>query len=183
MKKFISEFKTFITRGNAMDMAVGVIVGGAFSAIVNALTENILRPVINWIISLFMSDATKPAYTILKGVTDADGVLDLTKSIYIDWGAFISAILNFLLIALVLFFIVKLINTISVGGKKANEDFKRRQAAIKKYRSEGISAKEAVARYEAEERQKNEAAAKAEQAKAEQNTRLLEEIRDLLKNK
>ena len=48
MKKFFKEFKTFITRGNVLDMAVGVIVGGAFTAIVNALSNNILKPVINW---------------------------------------------------------------------------------------------------------------------------------------
>ncbi len=191
MKKFFSEFKTFITRGNVMDMAVGVIVGGAFTAIVNALTNNILRPVINFIISLFLNDSTQPAYTILKRV-ETDGVLDLTKSIYIDWGAFLSAIINFLLIALVLFLIVKLINSLSANGKKANEEFKMKKEAVKKYCGEGISRKEAIAKYEAEkkaeaeakaaeEAAKAEAEARAAQEKAEQNTRLLAEIRDLLK--
>ena len=52
MKKFFGEFKTFITRGNVLDMAVGVIVGSAFTAIVTALTKNILQPLINWIIYL-----------------------------------------------------------------------------------------------------------------------------------
>lgn len=118
--KFFKEFKTFITRGNVLDMAVGVIVGGAFTAIVNALTKNILQPVINWIIAACVGgDALGSAVTILSGSAD-----DLTTAIYIDWGAFISAIINFLLIAFVLFCIVKTINALNDGRK----DMKKRKA-------------------------------------------------------
>ena len=56
MKKFFREFKTFITRGNVMDMAVGVIIGGAFTAIVTALTNNIIRPFINWIVAALVGN-------------------------------------------------------------------------------------------------------------------------------
>ena len=54
MKKFFGEFKTFIMRGNVLDMSVGVIVGGAFTGIVNGLTNNILKPLINWVLSLIL---------------------------------------------------------------------------------------------------------------------------------
>ena len=69
MKKFFEEFKTFITRGNVLDMAVGVIVGGAFTAIVTALTKNILQPLINWIIYLISGSqgSLDGVYTFLVG--------------------------------------------------------------------------------------------------------------------
>ena len=71
MKKFFGEFKKFITRGNVMDMAVGVIVGSAFTAIVNALSNNILKPVINWILAkLFGAGA-------VKDMTSIDLVVDI----------------------------------------------------------------------------------------------------------
>lgn len=117
MKKFLGEFKTFITRGNVLDMAVGVIVGGAFTAIVNAVCNNVLRPVINWLLALiFGQNSLDGLYTFLKRAetTDESGkvILDLANSIYIDWGTLISAIIQFLLIAWVLFCIVKAINAI-----------------------------------------------------------------------
>ena len=58
MKKFFGEFKKFITRGNVLDMAVGVIIGGAFTGIVNGLSNFILKPIINWVIALFMGEGT-----------------------------------------------------------------------------------------------------------------------------
>ncbi len=120
MKKFFDEFKKFITRGNVMDMAVGVIVGSAFTAIVNALSNNILKPVINWILAKILgADALSELFTFLKTVYAVDEtgatVPDLTQSIYIDWGAFINAVINFFLIALVLFCIVKAFNRVREG--------------------------------------------------------------------
>lgn len=110
MKKLLKEFKTFITRGNVVDLSVGVIVGSAFTAIVTALSDHIIKPIINWVLSLVMgSNSLDGIYTYLKKV-ETDGVVDLTNSIYIDWGAFINAIINFLIIAVVVFTIVKLIN-------------------------------------------------------------------------
>ena len=104
MKKFFGEFKKFITRGNVLDMAVGVIVGGAFTAIVNGLSNNILKPLINWLIAaLIGKDGLTGAITMLSPAYAEDGALDLASSIYIDWGAFISAVINFFLIAFVLF--------------------------------------------------------------------------------
>ena len=135
MKGFFEEFKKFITRGNVIDMSVGVIVGGAFTSIVNAMTNNILKPVINWILALILgSDSLSGIYTYLKVVytVDAEGKTtdvpdligkeaDLTQSIYIDWGAFINAIINFLIIALVLFTIVKIINFVSDTTQRLND--------------------------------------------------------------
>lgn len=129
MKKFFKEFKTFITRGNVLDMAVGVIVGGAFTAIVTALTKNILQPLINWIIYLISGSqgSLDGVYTFLVG--DAS---DLSSAIYIDWGAFISAIINFLLIAFVLFLVVKTINKLQEGGERFVKDYKKLDKADKK---------------------------------------------------
>lgn len=131
MKKFFGEFKKFITRGNILDMAVGVIVGGAFTAIVNGLTNNVLKPIINWILALIFEKETgenglESAVTMLKPKYDAvTGEVDLANSIYIDWGAFISAIINFLLIAIVLFTIVKVINRIKESNDKIEQGLKK----------------------------------------------------------
>lgn len=138
MKKFLGEFKTFITRGNVLDMAVGVIVGGAFTAIVNAVCNNVLRPVINWLLALiFGQNSLDGLYTFLKRAetTDESGkvVLDLANSIYIDWGTLISAIIQFLLIAWVLFCIVKAINAIKeeAGSAMKKKATKTERAEMK----------------------------------------------------
>ena len=111
MKKFFEEFRKFITRGNVVDMAVGVIVGSAFTAIVNGMSNFILKPLINFVLALiFGKNSLSELYTVLQEVRLEDGSLDLANSIYIDWGAFINAVLNFFIVAFVLFSIVKLIN-------------------------------------------------------------------------
>lgn len=107
MKKFFSDFKKFITRGNVVDMAIGVIVASAFTAIVTALTNKIIMPFINYLLSLGGA-GLESAYTFLKKVVLEDGTVDLANSIYIDWGAFITAIINFLLVAFVLFTILRI---------------------------------------------------------------------------
>lgn len=120
----IAEFKAFINRGNVIDLAVGVIIGGAFSAIVTALTSQIFTPLINWALSAAGGKgALENARTIL-GETyyvtagDPSSGVDWAATNYIDWGAFISAVINFLLIAVILFVIVKMINT---ADKKKKE--------------------------------------------------------------
>ena len=107
MKKFFKEFKQFITRGNVLDMAVGVIVGGAFTAIITALTNQILQPLINWLLA-GTGAGLEAAVTVLKPVYDDAGALDLANSIYINWGAFITAVINFILVAFILFCVVKI---------------------------------------------------------------------------
>lgn len=124
----LKEFKDFITRGNVVDLAVGMIIGAAFTAIVTALVTNIFQPLIN---SIPMGDGVSGLITMLVG-KNADGVvvynygwvapvqeIDLTQSIYINWGAFIMAIVNFLLVAAVLFGIIKAINTLKATSEKA----------------------------------------------------------------
>lgn len=120
MKKFFSDFKKFITRGNIVDMAIGVIVGSAFSAIVKALTDKIIMPFINYLLSLGGTGLSS-AYTFLKKAEDDLGNIDLANSIYIDWGAFITAIINFLIIAFTLFIILKVAMKSSEMLKLARE--------------------------------------------------------------
>ena len=157
---FFADFKKFITRGNVLDMAVGVIVGGAFTAIINGLSNNILKPIINWLLATLLgADSLKDVFTFLKTayVTDEAGVatseIDLANSIYIDWGAFINAVINFFLIAFTLFVIVRVINKV-----RAKMDEKETKAAAEKKAAEEAAKKEADAAA---------AAAAAEKAAAE----------------
>ena len=176
MKKFFEEFKKFITRGNIVDMAVGVTVGSAFTAIVNGLTNNILKPLINWVLALiFQANSLSDIYTMLKEVK-VDGVVDLTQSIYIDWGAFINAVINFFIIAFVLFVIVKIFNGIMDGREKLGEALAKgkptkEQKKMMKEAGVNLKDKEAVkaflenlAKEEAEKKAQEEAEA-AEQAR------------------
>lgn len=111
MKKLWAEFKKFISRGSVMDLAVGTIIGAAFTSIVSALSNGILKPLINWVIYLIVgSKNVDEMYTILVKAVDSSGAIDLSNSIYIDWGAFISAVINFFLVALVLFWLIKAFN-------------------------------------------------------------------------
>ena len=198
MKKFFTEFKKFITRGNVMDMAVGVIVGSSFTAIVNAMSNNILKPFINYLLALILgTGALEDAYTILGTpayTVDADGnkILDLANTIYIDWGAFINAIINFILIAFVLFTIVKLVNKM----REENAEMLSKAQVKKPTREErkemkklGIKRRDkaAVEAYYAEKARLAEEAKKEAEEKArlekEQNPsteELLKQIRDLL---
>lgn len=143
MKKFIGEFKKFITRGNVVDLAVGVIIGGAFTGIVNGLSNYVLKPVINWVLSLILGkDGLSGAVTVLSPVYDeTTKLLDLSKSIYIDWGAFISAIINFFIVAFVLFLIVKTINRVQEGNQKLKDElakFKLTKEDKKELKARGI---------------------------------------------
>ena len=165
---FFADFKKFITRGNVLDMAVGVIVGGAFTAIINALSNNILKPIINWLLATILGkDSLSEVYTFLTTVYKVDeaGVatteIDLTNSIYIDWGAFINAIINFFLIAFTLFMIVRTINNIrkkldakelaEKAAKQAEEDAKKAEADAKAKEAEAQAAA-AAAQKAAEEK-------------------------------
>lgn len=201
MKKFFGEFKKFITRGNIVDMSVGVIVGGAFTGIVNALSNNILKPVINFFLALILGkDSLSGIFTYLKKVETTqvvDGVtttvVDLEQSIYIDWGAFINAIINFLIIAFVLFSIVKALNKLSESQKRLQD--RKNIIAYKQDKGLKLSKKDLafLKDLEEKEQQAKEAALKAEEEariKAEEEAKkltkseaLLVEIRDLLAKK
>ena len=182
MKNFIAEFKKFITRGNVVDLAVGVIVGGAFTAIVNGLSNFILKPLVNYALALIIGKDTLseivtmllPAYT-----PDEAGaqVLDLANSIYIDWGSFINAILNFFIIAFVLFCIVRVINRVRdnqkdlVNKAKKNKPTKEERKAMK---ADGVKLRDkaAVAAWYAAKAEREAAEAAAAAAAAEEKARL-----------
>lgn len=198
MKKFFDEFKVFITRGNVIDMAVGVTVGSAFTAIVTAVSTNIIKPFINWIISLLIGAETLSQCFTFLGAKPADLTdpnLDLTLYNYIDWGAFINAIINFFVIAFVLFCVVKAINTFTAKQKEMTakllegvisyEDKKAmKKQGIKLKDKEAVDAyfkaKQAEAdRIKAEEEEKERLEREANPSTED----LLKQIRDILQNK
>ena len=192
MKKFFGEFKKFITKGNVVDMAVGVIIGSSFTAIVNAVSNNVLKPLINFVLAkIFNADSLKDVYTMLKEGYDETGALDLSQSIYIDWGTLINAIINFFLIALVLFCIVRFINHLREGNKKIADSFPTKEERIEmKKRGIRLKDKHAVAMFLEEKEKAAEEAKKAAEEKArrekEENPsteELLKQIRDLLASK
>ncbi len=157
MKQFWQDFKKFISRGNVVDMAVAVIVGGAFTAIVTALTSHIIQPLINWIISLCLgNNGLESAYTILSPGYDELGNFSLSASIYIDWGALISAVINFFIIALVLFSILRVITKTTGAISQSVKEMPTREEK-KELKKQGVDFKnrEAVVKATAELREKN----------------------------
>lgn len=129
MKKLWAEFKTFISRGNVMDLAVGMIIGSAFTAIINALVKNILTPLINAIPG---SGATGALQTVLReAVVDESGNV-VTEALILDWGAVIGAVVTFLLTAAVLFLIVKAFNRFKETGGKLKSELEKAVATAKK---------------------------------------------------
>ena len=118
MKKFFEEFKAFVMRGNVMDMAVGVIVGGAFGAITTALVSNVVTPLLA---VLFNSPNPDALNITLRAADEAAG----TEAIVLGLGTFLGAIINFLVIALVLFSVIKAINKakeLAESTKKKEEE-------------------------------------------------------------
>ena len=110
MKKLFAEFKEFISRGNVMDLAVGVIIGGAFGAIVTSLCNDIIMPVIQLIISK---------------IAGVESIEEMTKVLNVGpvaFGNFIAAVLNFLIMALIIFLMVKGINKLMNLKKKKEEE-------------------------------------------------------------
>ena len=170
MSKLWEEFKVFINKGNAMALAVGTIIGGAFGNITKSVTNDLIMPVVNIFLGgTDFSDAkvalprmpwVEPTYETIVGADGAEIVQEVQN--YLTYGNFISAVINFLILAAVVFFLVKGMNKIS-------------EAATRKEREEAEAAAAAAAAAAAEEAAKNPPAPTAEE--------LLAEIRDLLKNK
>ncbi len=104
MKKFISEFKEFISRGNVIDMAIGVVVGGAFKGIIDSLVNNIIMPVVGWLIGGI--DFTKFVITLPTSAGEE------AEAAVIAYGTFINSVISFIIIAFVLFLVVKVINSL-----------------------------------------------------------------------
>ena len=111
MKGFLKEFREFISRGNVMDMAVGIIIGGAFTAIVNSLVDDIISPLLG-----------------LIGGGNFDTLSVQIGGVTLFYGKFITAIINFILIALVLFLIIKAMNKAREAGEKLVKKNKEEEA-------------------------------------------------------
>ena len=139
MKKlsWISEFKTFIMRGNVIDLAVGVIIGGAFQSIVTSVINDLVMPFIglltgdvnfvNQFIVLRLPDGA-PADTVYKSLEEATAAGATT----FNYGSFITALINFLIMAFVIFMLVKFINKVSALGKKKKEEAEEEAAPTTK---------------------------------------------------
>lgn len=123
MKKFLNEFKEFALKGNVMSLAIGVIIGGAFQAIVNSLTKDIISPIIG-----------------IFAKTDFSNLILNVNGAEIKYGSFITAVINFIIMAFIIFMIVKLINKLNSLGKKEEE---KKEATTKtcKYCQSTISIK------------------------------------------
>lgn len=194
MKKFFGEFKKFITRGNIVDMAVGVIVGSAFTAIVTALTNSIIKPFINWILAMITGgNGLSSIYTFLKKVEITDPAtgktsVDLVNSIYINWGDFIVKILDFLIIAFVIFTMVKIINKSREYMQKAADRIEKaypNRAERKELKKRGVDLKDRKAVQEGlkqliEEQEEARKQAEANKPKVEKTEDILKDIRTLL---
>ena len=122
MKKFMEEFKAFVMRGNVMDMAVGVIIGGAFGAITSSLVANVITPLLA---ALFNSPNPDALNITLRAADEAAG----TEAIVLGLGTFLGTIINFLVIALCLFSVIKAINKAKELAEKAKKKEEEEAAA------------------------------------------------------
>lgn len=119
MKKFFSEFKQFISRGNVMDMAIGVIIATAFGKITTSLVNDVFMPFIGWLIGGF--DLSKLNITLSPAVLDEAGEV-VKEAVVIGIGTFLTTIIDFILVAFVVFLIVKAFNTARTKLEKKKEE-------------------------------------------------------------
>ena len=181
---FFKAFKKFITRGNVLDMAVGVVVGGSFSKIVNGLVNYIINPLVGIFIKGGSLDSIKTIiHPAVEEVVDEAGnvVTAASAEVALLWGTWFQTILDFLIVALCIFTIVRVIVRVRErleADKIAAEEAKAKEAAEKAAADKAIA--DAAAAEKAAELAKKQAELDASTLKQEQ---LLAEIRDLLKNK
>ena len=126
MKKFMEEFKAFVMRGNVMDMAIGVIIGGAFGAITKSLVDNVITPLLAFLFGSPNTDALN--ITLRAAETDAAGEV-VKDALVLGLGTFVGAIINFLVIALVLFSVIKAMNKARELAEKAKKKEEEEAAA------------------------------------------------------
>ncbi|QIK57552.1 large conductance mechanosensitive channel protein MscL [Erysipelothrix sp. HDW6A] len=117
MKKFLNEFKEFALKGNALELAIGVIIGGAFNQIVTSLVNDIIMPVFGLIIG---NDIAKNAIELVPAKGDA-------KAVLLSWGSFLQSVINFVIIALTIFVFIKVIS--SFNKKRVEEEVVEEVAA------------------------------------------------------
>ena len=116
MKKFFQEFKEFINKGNVLGLAVGVIIGGAFSTITTSLTNDVIMP----IVSIFLGGIDFSSMSVALPTFHA--VAEDAPPNLLNYGSFISAVINFIILALVVFCIVKAVNRLMDKAKKKEEE-------------------------------------------------------------
>ena len=178
MKKFFSDFKKFIARGNILDMAVGVVVGGAFSKIVTSLVNDIIMP----LVSLAMGGASVAdwKWVIKEATYDANGIL-LTAETALKYGNFIQLIIDFLIVAFCIFMVLRFM----MKAQNMRREWTLSKAEIKALRKQGKSHKEIEAADDARkaEIKAAEDAKKAAEPKPETVESLLKDIKVLLADK
>ena len=189
MKKFFAEFKKFISRGNVIDLAVGVIIGGAFSKITASLVSDLIMPLITFVFSLFgikggMNGMCLVLNDVPKYVTDSTtGALVINpEAITWNYGNFIQTVLDFLLIAFVLFLIIKAINFANDEYKRATMKSPFPKEEIKEMRAQGLTRRQ-IRELEDKRREEiaEEEARKAEEDAPKTQEELLQEIIDIMR--
>lgn len=129
MKKFFSEFKAFIAKGNVVDMAVAVIIGGAFGKIVTSLVNDIIMPLIGILVGGL--NVTDWKWVIKEAVLAEDGVTVITAENSLNYGNFIQMIIDFLIVAFCIFVVLKIILAMqSKLLKKKEEEAEQAEAAV-----------------------------------------------------
>ena len=126
MKKFFAEFKEFAMKGNVVDMAIGVVIGGAFGKITTSLVNDVIMPLISRITGGVDFSAWK---WVLKAAELDETGAETAAEIAVNYGSFIAVVLDFLIIALVLFMVVKAINKLRTIGKKPEEPAEEEEPA------------------------------------------------------
>jgi len=187
MKKFWQDFQKFIKRGNVVDMAVGVAVASAFTAIVTAFTKGFINP----LLALISPTSNQEDLKIILRPEVTDPVTgEIQTEVALLWGGFVQAVINFLIVALSLFVVMRIVSGFSNRAKRLSSDVKN----LLTDSDEKAAAAEEAAKLEAEAKAKAEAEAKAAEEAAEKaklleeenrkkrEEELLTEIRDLLKS-
>ena len=163
-KKFWSEFKTFIAKGNVVDLAVALVIGSAFNKIVSQLVDSFITPLIGIVLGGFSLDDWKWVYK--EAVLDTDGETVLEAEIAFTYGAFLQTVIDFLIIAFTVFVVVKVYTRIK---KRIEDEAKRLNDALN---PEEVAAREKAER---EAREKEEAAKKLEAERVAEIERLKRE--------
>ena len=161
MKKLFKEFAAFINKGNALALAIGVIIGGAFTAIVSTINTKIISPVIGYLLGGYNLAESESLKTVLKPevLNEAGEVISAENAIY--WGALIQAVIDFLLTAIILFLIFKIVTFAIESAKKSAEKLEEK---MKELIHKEAETEEVV----------------VEEVKPSEEVLLLTEIRDLL---
>ncbi len=120
LKKFFQEFGTFIAKGNALDLAVGIVIGGAFNAIIKSLVADIIMPLIGLVVQ---ADVTQLKLLLHEPEGDLPAV-------YLTYGNFIQSIMDFLIIALAIFLALKVIMRLQTGLKKVKDAIKPKEEQV-----------------------------------------------------